>query len=287
MCSCVCGFVVTGAWGFGCANTGLTEGLACEISDDCFPGQECIEGVCGGPMASDGSGAGDGDGDGQDDGGDDNGDGDGDGDGASRSVVIYTGVAAGGGLTSDSLTAAFEADGHVVQSLASVGSSDLTEVDTLLFLNPLAAIDSGTTSAAASFVSGGGRVVLLTDECKTNCISSPEDSSNLLSAIGSTMSVSGEGGTEGEADVAIVPYAPYTDGVTFLTVTDTGSIDVGEEGISLGLVEETGQRTPPASNVVLAVEFVGSGEVLVLSDVDLFVDVSTSIDNAAMLANLP
>jgi hypothetical protein len=62
---------------------------------------------------------------------------------------------------------------------------------------------------------------------------------------------------------------------------------VGADGIALGFVEDTGQRTPPASNVVFALEFVGSGSLLVVSDVDLFVDVSTSLDNAALLANLP
>jgi hypothetical protein len=202
-------------------------------------------------------------------------------------VVIYTGVDSGGALTSESLKTAFEADGHGVELLTSVGTDDLATVDTLLFLNPLAAVDGGTATASASFLSGGGRVVILTDECKANCISAPAEVSNLLSAIGSGMSVSGEGGGEGEVDVAIVPYAPFTDGVTFLTMTDTGSVDVGADGIALGFVEDTGQRTPPASNVVFALEFVGSGSLLVVSDVDLFVDVSTSLDNAALLANLP
>jgi hypothetical protein len=154
-------------------------------------------------------------------------------------------------------------------------------------LNPLAAVDSSTVAAAASFLSGGGRVVVLTEECKTNCISAPIDVSNLLSGIGSGMSVSGEGGGDGVTDVAIVPYTPFTNGVTSLVMTSTGSIDVGENGVALGFVDDSGARVPPASNVVAAVEVVGGGEVLVISDLDLFIDPEPSSDNAAMLANLP
>jgi len=202
-------------------------------------------------------------------------------------VVIYTGVESGGALTADSLKSAFEADGHDVALLASVSGEDLAAVDTLLFLNPLTAVDSVTVAASSSFLSGGGRVVVLSDECKTNCISAPAEVTSLLSAIGSGMFVSGEGGGEGESDVAIVPYAPFTDGVTSLLMTDTGSVVLGAGAIALGFVEETGARTPPATNVVFGLEFVGDGELLVLTDVDLFVDVSVSVDNAAMLANLP
>lgn len=273
--------------GLACKTTELTEGLPCESDDECFPGQACVEGICGGPDASSTSS---GDGDAEDDGssgsssgGSEDG---GDGDTGARSVFIYDGAAVGGTLTLADLQAAFEADGHDVTTGPLL--PDDVGFDTVCVVNPTEPVDAALASQLQGLLPGGGRLIVLTDECTgANCISAPGDVNDFLGGVGSTMTVSGDPGQTGEGVGAIVPFEPYTDGVITIAVSDTGSIDVGSEGIALAYVEMDASRAGGATNVVLAVEPVGSGEILVVSDTDIFASLLDSDDNATLLSNLP
>ena len=97
----------------------------------------------------------------------------------------------------------------------------------------------------------------------------------------------GEGGAAAEADVAVVPFDPYTTGVVSLYMGATGSVDMGSGGTGLAFVENDPSRAPTGTTTVMAVEDVGSGSVLLIADTDLFAGLLAQEDNEQLLANLP
>ena len=129
--------------------------------------------------------------------------------------------------------------------------------------------------------------MVLFDECESTCISAPIDVTALLTGVGSTMSALGEAGAAAGADVAVVPYSPYTDGVVSLFMSATGSIDVGAGGTGLAFVEDDPARAPSGTTVVIAVEEVGAGAVLLMADTDIFAGSLAEEDNGILLGNLP
>ena len=154
-------------------------------------------------------------------------------------------------------------------------------------LNPLETIDTVAVQSMASFVSAGGRLVVLFDECEATCISAPTEVTALLAGVGSTMVALGEGGAAAEADVAVVPFDPYTNGVVSLYMSATGSVDMWG---AAGRAWPSSKRPVPralGTTTVMAVEDVGSGSVLLIADTDIFSSLLAQDDNELLLANLP
>jgi hypothetical protein len=196
-------------------------------------------------------------------------------------VFLYTGAGGGGPVTDmyiDDVRALFADAGHDVVVGETLPSPIPDDLGLIALMNPTEDLPDDVGAAGLELTGRGGRILVVMEHCKDGCWGNAETLNSFLATIGSTMSLSGEGGGPLErVSLSIASVPPITDGVESVVVYYTGSVDPGD-GISLGVI--------PGGDVVIGWEAVGAGDVVTVADSTVFGYVLGDGDNERFVQNL-
>lgn len=196
-------------------------------------------------------------------------------------VFLWTGSGGGGPPTDLDPDGMLQIllDAGVDAAMGTTLPADFTErMGTLVYLNPLEAFDPAVDAAAAQLVADGGRVVLVMEHCKDGCWGYAPGHNTLLTALGSSMRMHGDGGAPlSDVSLSLMATPPLTDGVSDIVVYYTGRVEVGDSGISLGMME--------GGDTIIGLEALGTGEVVAIADSTMFGYRLDAGDNAQFVRN--
>jgi hypothetical protein len=149
---------------------------------------------------------------------------------------------------------------------------------TLVYLNPRSDFDPTVDAAALDLVEAGGRLVLVMEHCKNGCWGNAEGHNELLGALGSSLSMVGDGGAPlSDTALVLTPTPPLTDGVSDLVVYYSGHVELGASGVALGAMD--------GGEAIVGFEPLGWGEVVAIADSSMLGYRLAAGDNALFLQN--
>jgi len=196
-------------------------------------------------------------------------------------VFLWTGSGGGGpgtDLYPDAVLATLT-DAGVDAELGDALPADFeARFGTLVYLNPTEDFDPPVNAAATNLVEAGGRVVLVMEHCKNGCWGNAEGHNDLLSSLGSSLRMVGDGGAPlSDTALVLTPTPPLTDGVSDLIVYYSGHVEVGVCGAALGAMD--------GGDVIIGVESLGWGEVVAVADSSVLGYRLASGDNERFVQN--
>jgi hypothetical protein len=148
---------------------------------------------------------------------------------------------------------------------------------TIVYLNPTADFDPSVNAAAIDLVERGGRVVLVMEHCKNGCWGNADGHNALLEALGSGMTLHGDGGAPlADTSLTITAATPLTDGVDDLVVYYSGHVELAT-GDAVGAID--------GGDVIVARESLGWGEVVAIADSSMLGYRLQAGDNAQLVRN--
>ncbi len=197
-------------------------------------------------------------------------------------VLLFTGGNGGGpasDLYVDSLAGLYGGAGYDTLTDNSFAADFVKTTGTMLILNPLDDLGDKVVQGARGLLLRGGRVVLIMEHCKDGCYGNPDGDNAFLTAIGSTLRVSGEGGAPLSTTPLTLADLPPTADIATVVAYYSGSVAIGD-GVALGTMD--GGR----GDVVIGYEEVYNGDVVVAADSSIFGFMLDQGDNSAFVVAL-
>jgi hypothetical protein len=179
-------------------------------------------------------------------------------------VFIYFGANGWGPrsyLGTDDLEIAMEqAQPDLVVDQGDVLPSDTSRLGLIIVANPQSHLEHDVRAAIVDLVLRGGRVFIVGEHCDYGCYVNVDAINELLDELGAGLRIDAAQGTSGRhLELVLAANQPLLAGVSTLISWHSSTITLGPSTIALA-------TDPDDADVVIAVEDVGRGQVVLMSD---------------------